>query len=234
MKHVFFGLLLIMGAITGARAQDTRTWTSASGATIEAAFVSQQADVVILQKPDGEKLRIRLNQLSPADQRFLGERRTAGLNRKPTADAEDAPIPPALQDLVGRKLVNAKGHRVSPATLAGKKIGLYFSASWCPPCHAFTPVLVKAYNEMRAADKPFEVVLICLDRSEADMRRYMDEFDMPWLAIPFGEKAGNALQSKFRVNGIPTLIIVDDAGQTIAADGRGQITSRGAAAFDSW
>ena len=72
MKHVFFGLLLLMVAITGARAQDIRTWTSASGATIEAAFVSQQADVVILQKPDGEKLRIRLNQLSPADQRFLG------------------------------------------------------------------------------------------------------------------------------------------------------------------
>ncbi len=234
MKRVITCSMMMLLAMGGARAQEMRTWTSASGATIEAAWVSQQADVVILQKADGEKLRIRLQQLSPADQRFLGERQTAGLTRKANADGEDAPIPPALQELVGRKLVNTKGQRVSPATLTGKRIGLYFSASWCPPCHAFTPVLVKAYNEMQAAGKPFEVVLICLDRNEADMRRYMDEFKMPWLAIPFGDKVGNVLQTKCQVNGIPALIIVDDSGQTITADGRSHITAHGAGAFDSW
>lgn len=27
--------------------------------------------------------------------------------------------------------------------LNGKTVGIYFSASWCPPCHAFTPHLAR-------------------------------------------------------------------------------------------
>jgi len=30
--------------------------------------------------------------------------------------------------------------------LAGKKVLVYFSAHWCPPCRGFTPLLKEAYG----------------------------------------------------------------------------------------
>ena len=41
--------------------------------------------------------------------------------------------------------------------LAGKIVALYFSASWCPPCKLFTPVLKAAYEAANKAGKRFEV-----------------------------------------------------------------------------
>lgn len=47
---------------------DFRSWTSASGQQIEAAFIQCVFDMVILQQPDGAMVRIALNRLAPADQ----------------------------------------------------------------------------------------------------------------------------------------------------------------------
>jgi nucleoredoxin len=227
--------LLVWLAAAQAFAQEMRTWTSASGATIEAAFVEQQFDLVILQSPGGEKMKIRLNRLSPEDQMFVGRLKSAAPAAGLSGNAAgDAPIPPALEELLGRRLVNAKGRKVSTAELAGKKIGLYFSASWCPPCRAFTPQLAAAYNQLQADGKPFEVVLVPHDRDEASMRAYMRSHEMPWLAIPFGDKPVDALKKKYAVTGIPKLVVIDDAGKTLSAEARGQVMTQGAAAFDSW
>ncbi|HAL92877.1 MAG TPA: hypothetical protein DCM68_07635, partial [Verrucomicrobia bacterium] len=145
-----------------------------------------------------------------------------------------APIPPELEALFGKRLVNAKGKKVSTAELAGKKIGIYFSASWCPPCRAFTPLLVAAYNQIQTEGKPFEIVLVTSDQNEAAMEKYMKDHEMPWLAIPFGDKPIAALAKKYAVSGIPTLVIVDSAGKTLSPAATGEVRTKGAAAFDAW
>jgi hypothetical protein len=45
-----------------------RTWTSASGKTIEGRFTKLQQDMVVLTKPDGTSLQIHISKLSAADQ----------------------------------------------------------------------------------------------------------------------------------------------------------------------
>lgn len=75
---------------------------------------------------------------------------------------------------------------MSHEVLSGKYIGLYFSASWCPPCRRFTPKLVQCFNNLRRMGKPFEIVLVSSDRSPDDYKRYLD--NMPWLALPFAER----------------------------------------------
>jgi nucleoredoxin len=48
---------------------------------------------------------------------------------------------------------------------------------------------------------------------------------MPWMALPFEDRERKAkLSSKFKVQGIPTLVIVDENGKTITTDGRAAIT----------
>jgi len=229
----FLAAVLLSAAL--ARAQEVRTWTSARGATLEASFVSESFGQVVLQRPDGEQMRIRLNQLSSADQAYVGQQRTGSPAASAgTSEPGEAEAPPALEELLGSRLENAKGHRVSPATLAGKKIGLYFSASWCPPCRKFTPMLIEAYNQLQAEGKPFEVVLVTHDRDKASMRNYMKSHDMPWLAVPFGRKPIDALKEKYAVAGIPKLVIINDAGETLSTDARGPVMTQGAAADESW
>ena len=214
-----------------AAAQEIRTWTSASGKTLEATFVELKYDQVVLQLPNGQKMKIRLNQLSSADQIYVGSRDRAGAAAASAAEAE---VPPALEALFGKRLVNAKGKKVSAATLAGKKIGIYFSASWCPPCRAFTPQLVAAYRQLQSEGQPFEVVLVPSDQTEAAMEKYMKDHDMPWLAVPFGDKHVQALKEKFAVAGIPKLVVVDAQGQTRSSEARGEVAAQGAAAYAGW
>lgn len=230
-------MVVVFLAVQIAIAEEMRIWTSASGKTLEATFVEQKFDQVILRSPAGEMIKIRLNQLSSADQIYVGNLKIASPGL-PAAGAKSAaeskPIPPALEELLGRRLEGVKGKRMSPADLAGKKIGIYFSASWCPPCRAFTPELVKAYNQLRTDGKPFEVVLVTSDQTEAAMEKYMKSHEMPWVAVPFGDKHIEVLKKKFAVTGIPKLVVIDDAGKTLSANARSEVMAKGAAAFDDW
>jgi hypothetical protein len=46
---------------------------------------------------------------------------------------------------------------------------------------------------------------------------------MPWSAIPFGSSSKDALGTKFAVRGIPTFVILDEAGNTIDRDARNTV-----------
>jgi len=126
-----------------------------------------------------------------------------------------------LEELIGTELVDAKGNKVETSSLAGKVIGLYFSASWCGPCKMFTPELVKFRDRN---DEKFEVVFVSSDRSAEDQQEYMKDYDMEWSAIPYDSPLRQELGAKYEVRGIPSLVIVDDQGNLITKDGRSEIS----------
>jgi len=126
----------------------------------------------------------------------------------------------SLEDLVGPELINADGEKVATSSLQGKVIGLYFSASWCGPCRAFTPDLVKLRDRQ---DDEFEVIFVSSDRSAEDQAEYMEDYDMEWPAIPYESPLRGELAAKYGIRGIPSLIIVDDQGNLITKDGRSEM-----------
>jgi nucleoredoxin len=126
----------------------------------------------------------------------------------------------SLEELVGPELINADGEKVATSSLAGKVIGLYFSAEWCPPCRAFTPSLVKLRDRK---DDEFEVVFVSSDQSPEAQQKYMKGYDMAWPAVPHDSPLREQLQQKFEVQGIPSLVIVDDQGNLITKDGRSEM-----------
>jgi len=107
--------------------------------------------------------------------------------------------------------------------LAGKAaIALYFSAHWCPPCRGFTPQLAEWYTKDLSA-KGLEVVFVSSDKDEAAFSDYYGE--QPWLALPFSNREKkDALSKKFKVGGIPSLVIVGPDGSVITKDGRTAIS----------
>jgi len=117
---------------------------------------------------------------------------------------------------------------VGKEALAGKTLGIYFSAHWCPPCRGFTPQLCKLYKECKDKGLPFEIVFSTADRDEESFKNYFEEMASnggDWLAIPYADnKRRDALDSLFEVQGIPTFVIVDENGQIINKNARGAVT----------
>ena len=123
--------------------------------------------------------------------------------------------------MFGDVLVGRDGTEHDTKTaLAGKTVGIYFSAHWCPPCRQFTPSFARAYERLTGEmGKDFEVVFVSSDRDEAAFDEYRGE--MPWLALPFSARDVKAkLSATFKVNGIPALVVLDETGATVTTDGR--------------
>jgi len=134
------------------------------------------------------------------------------------------PASDAFATLFGDKLKTKSGEVSTTKALAGKSaVGIYFSAHWCPPCRNFTPELAKVYKNALSA-KGLEIVFVSSDRTEQDFNSYYKE--MPWLALPFAASdLKQKLNKKFKVQGIPTLVILDAEANTITLDGRSKVST---------
>jgi len=126
-----------------------------------------------------------------------------------------------MEALLGNTVVDSKGASfalkdlIKPDT---KAVGLYFSAHWCPPCRSFTPMLSKFYTE-NLKKKGLEIIFISSDKGDAEFKEYLGE--MPWYALPYADRERkNKLSAKFKVQGIPSFVILDPSGEVITTEGR--------------
>ncbi|XP_038890282.1 probable nucleoredoxin 1 [Benincasa hispida] len=126
-------------------------------------------------------------------------------------------------------VIGKDGAKVPVSELVGKNILLYFSAHWCPPCRAFLPKLTDAYNEIKQKYKDFEVIFISSDRDQASFQEFFS--GMPWLALPFGDKRKNFLNRRFKIQGIPALVAINESGRTVSTEACTLITEHGADAY---
>eukprot|EP00537_Pseudo-nitzschia_pungens_P003932 CAMPEP_0172365864 /NCGR_PEP_ID=MMETSP1060-20121228/12282_1 /TAXON_ID=37318 /ORGANISM="Pseudo-nitzschia pungens, Strain cf. cingulata" /LENGTH=236 /DNA_ID=CAMNT_0013089439 /DNA_START=94 /DNA_END=804 /DNA_ORIENTATION=+ len=119
------------------------------------------------------------------------------------------------ESLVGEKLLkDVKGPPVSTANFLKESkpslIGLYFSASWCPPCQRFTPLLTEFYLGAKASKSGLEIIFVSSDRGLDEFNEYYKK--MPWLAIPAVEgsaKIKQNLSNTLGVTTIPSIAIID-------------------------
>ncbi len=229
--------VVLLLASTMAIANELRPWTSTAGTTIEAKFVKEQSGVVYLETSDGATKKIKLSKLSKQDRKLIAELTDPFAAQKEAAAQAAAEAPKAsneIRDLFGDTLRNARKQKVNVDALAGKTVGIYFSAHWCPPCQTFTPKLVEFHNEMAKDGNPFEIVFVSSDHDSQSMYNYMKETNMPWLALEYDDDHKTALKKKYNVKGIPKLVIIDAEGKLITENGRGDVTGRGDSAFDRW
>jgi len=62
------------------------------------------------------------------------------------------------------------------------------------------------------------------DKDEAAFKEYFGE--MPWIALPYSDRdRKEALSKKYKVQGIPTVVILDGEGNVITKDGRAAISN---------
>ena len=117
--------------------------------------------------------------------------------------------------------------------LDNKIVGLFFSASWCPPCRRFLPLLVEFYEKLREREAPLEIVFISSDVSSADMSEYMRHHGN-WLSLAHSDVYARQLKQRYSVWTIPKLIVVAPDGEIVTTRGRAEVTEMGIDCFDDW
>ena len=107
-----------------------------------------------------------------------------------------------------------KEEKVTPNKRA--KYYIYLSsASWCGPCKALMPEVVKQYKDMKK--KKVEVILISCDHTAAEGKAYLEHYKAEFCGVMADEAAEKQLPGYKPANGIPHAIIVDKKGKVITA-----------------
>lgn len=121
--------------------------------------------------------------------------------------AGTVPVPSSTGGIALAPLIPPAGGRLALAALRGHPVVINFWASWCAPCRAEMPMLVRAWH----AYAPRGVVVLGLDTDDtpAEARRFLAAYhvDYPIVTVP-DDRLGRA----YGVIGLPTTVFVDASG----------------------
>jgi thiol-disulfide isomerase/thioredoxin len=129
--------------------------------------------------------------------------------------------PVSARAVLGKSFLMGAEAEAKEVDLTGKKIAMYFSASWCKPCQGFTPKLIQTYDALKQRDT--EVVFVSLDQDEAAFDKYRGE--MPWLSLPFKDARRAMLQIGSQVKAIPALVFLDENGYILTSSGVSEVSN---------
>ena len=107
---------------------------------------------------------------------------------------------------------------IRPGDLAGPATLIDFWAAWCTPCVAEMPVIEAAYE--RFQDRGFDVVSVSFDASRDDVRRFRQQYPMPWHHAFVGVEAlsDGAVAAAYGINGLPFAVLVGPGGRIVALE----------------
>lgn len=114
---------------------------------------------------------------------------------------------------------DADGRPVSFASFKGKYVLVDFWASWCGPCRAENPNVLKAYNQYK--DRNFTVVGISLDDNAEKWKKAIKDDGMPWTQLSSLQGFNNEVSAYYGIQGIPSSLLVGPDGKIIARNLRG-------------
>lgn len=113
-----------------------------------------------------------------------------------------------------------EGESVQLTDFRGKVLLVDFWASWCGPCRAENPNVVKVYNKYK--DLGFEILGVSLDRSKDRWIKAINDDGLTWPQISDLKGWKNEVAQLYSIRSIPHTILLDREGKIIARNLRGR------------
>ena len=190
IHRTFF--LLAAGSLSLLSSLDARTWKEAgSERTVEGDYVRVEGDQVVIVRRSGQSLKIPLAKLADEDKKFIEEQAAA----KPDAAATDV-----FKWETDYELAKKRAKDENKTILAD-----FTGSDWCGWC-------IKLKKEV--FDEP-------AFQEYAKKNLIMLELDFPHnKKLPSKvEKQNNALNEEFKVEGFPTVLLLDASGKEVGRTG---------------
>lgn len=103
------------------------------------------------------------------------------------------------------ELVSLDGQRYQLSALRGQVVLLNFWSTWCGPCLAEMPELVRLYQKRHEAG--LEILAISIDEDKSKVAQFVSEHKLPFPVL-----LDNQVGSLYGVGGIPDNFFIDRAG----------------------
>ncbi|OXU14622.1 TlpA family protein disulfide reductase [Sedimentisphaera salicampi] len=118
-------------------------------------------------------------------------------------------------DMLGSKLdmelETLEGKEISLSDYKGDVVLVDFWATWCGPCVEEVPHLKDIYEKY--SGEGFEILAISLDKSEEDLKKFVEDKQIKWPQHFDGKGWDNEYVKKYNIRGIPTMWLVDKEGR---------------------
>jgi peroxiredoxin len=114
------------------------------------------------------------------------------------------------------------GKLVSLSSFRGKYLLIDFWASWCGPCRAENPNVVKAYNKYK--DKNFTILGVSLDQPDAKAKWLgaIKQDGLTWTQVSDLKYWNNEVSQAYGVQAIPQNFLLDPNGKIVGKNLRGE------------
>lgn len=114
-------------------------------------------------------------------------------------------------------MYDANGKKLTLSKLKGKALYIDCWATWCGPCRAETPNMVKLYEHFKN-DKRIQLVSISLDKKEAAWKAVVKKENLAWPQYIVKGEFESAMCKNYDIQGIPRFMMFDKRGNIVSID----------------